>query len=141
MQDDSARVPALLLCGGSLSDRDAAIARLAEPVSGEHPIAVLRAGTGMFTSPTTPFGTHVVVKRAPIGCLCCTAGVVFRAALFGLLHASRPARLIVDLGPGDHVATLEAELQGKSLGRVVRLVARVDLDADESNNANWPAAA
>ena len=140
-QDDSARVPALLLCGGSISARDAAIARLAEPVAGGHPIAVLRAGSGMFASPTAPLGPHVVVRRAPIGCLCCTAGVVFRAAVFGLLHASRPARLIVDLGPGDHVATLEAELHGKSLGRVVRLVARLDLDAHELNNANWPATA
>jgi len=141
MQDDSARVPALLLCGGSINDRDAAIARLAEPVSGGHPIAVLRAGSGMFASPTAPLGPHVVVKRAPIGCLCCTACVVFRAALFGLLHASRPARLIVDLGPGEHVATLEAELQGQSLGRVVRLVGRVDLDAHELNKATWPATA
>jgi hypothetical protein len=141
MQDDSARVPALLLCGGSNSDRDAAIARLAGPVPGGHPIAVLRAGSGMFASQTAPLGPHVVVKRAPIGCLCCTAGVVFRAALFGLLHASRPARLIVDLGPGDHVATLEAEFQGQSLGRVVRLVGRVDLDAHELNKASWPATA
>jgi len=138
MHEDSARVPALLLCGGSNSDRDAAIARLAEPVAGGHPIAVLRAGSGMFASPTAPLGPHVVVKRAPIGCLCCTAGIVFRAALFGLLHASRPARLIVDLGPGEHVATLEAELQGQSLGRVVRLVGRVDLDAHELNKASWP---
>jgi len=141
MQDDSARVPALLLCGGSINDRDAAIARLAEPVSGGHPIAVLRAGSGMFASPTAPLGPHVVIRRAPIGCLCCTAGIVFRAALFGLLHASRPARLIVDLGPGEHVATLEAELQGQSLGRVVRLVGRVDLDAHELNKATWPATA
>ena len=141
MQDDSARVPALLLCGGTIGDRDAAIARLAEPVSGGHPVAVLRTGSGMFAGPAASFGSHVVVKRAPIGCLCCTAGVVFRAALFGLLHASRPARLIVDLGAGEHVATLAAELQGQSLGRVVRLVARVDLDAHELNNANWPATA
>jgi len=139
MQDDSARIPALLLCGGSNSDRDAAIARLAEPVAGGHPIAVLRAGSGMFSSPAAPLGPHVVVKRAPIGCLCCTAGVVFRAALFGLLHASRPARLIVDLGPGEHVATLEAELQGQSLARVLHVVARVDLDAHELNKASWPA--
>lgn len=137
--DDSARVPALLLCGGSIRDRDEAIAQLAEPVAGGHAIAVLRAGSGMFSGPSAPLGPHVVVKRAPIGCLCCTAGVVFRAALFGLLHASRPARLIVDLGPGDHVATLEAEFHGKSLGRVVRLVGRIDLDAHELNKANWPA--
>ena len=141
MQDDSALVPTLLLCGGSISDRDAAVARFAEPVSGGHPVAVLRAGSGMFSTPTAPLGPHVVVRRAPIGCLCCTAGVVFRAALLGLLHASRPARLIVDLGPGDHVATLEAELQGKSLGRVVRLIARVDLDARELNKGSWPATA
>jgi len=141
MHDDNARVPVLLLCGGSISDRDAAIARLAEPTAGGHPIAVLRAGSGMFASPTASLGPHVVVRRAPIGCLCCTAGVVFRAALFGLLHASRPARLIVDLGPGEHVATLEAEFQGQSLGRVVRLVARFDLDAHELDKARWPAIA
>ncbi|MGQ0546219.1 MAG: hypothetical protein ACT4P3_12925 [Betaproteobacteria bacterium] len=129
MKDDSARVPALLLCGGTIEDRDAAIARLAEPVAGGHPVAVLRAGTGMFASATAPLGPHVVVKRAPIGCLCCTAGVVFRVALFGLLHASRPARLVIDLGSGAHLATLEAELRGESLARAVRVVARVDLDA------------
>ena len=139
MKDDNARVPALLLCGGTIDDRDAAIARLAEPVAGGHPIAVLRAGTGMFATQAAPLPPHVVVKRAPIGCLCCTAGVVFRVALFGLLHASRPARLIVDLGPGAHVATFEAELQGESLARVVRLVGRVDLDATPGPHAvRWP---
>jgi len=131
-------VPAFLLSGGSSSKRDAAIARLAEPVASGHPVAVLRAGTGMFSSPATPLGSHVVVRRAPIGCLCCTTGVVFRAALLGLLHASRPARLIVDLGPGEHVATLAAELQGESLGRVLHLVARADLDAREPELAAWP---
>ena len=64
--------------------------------------------------------------------------IVFRAALLGLLHASRPARLIVDLGPGEHVATLAAELQGESLGRVLHLVARADLDAREPELAAWP---
>ena len=138
MKDDNARVPALLLCGGTIEDRDAAIARLAEPVAGGHPVAVLRAGGGMFAGTAASLGPHVVVKWAPIGCLCCTAGVVFRVALFGLLHASRPARLVVDLGPGAHVATLEAEMQGESLARVVRVVARVDLDATRSPQAlNW----
>ena len=138
MQDDSGRVPALLLCGGSNGVRDAAIPRLAGPVAGGHAIAVLRTGAGMFASPAAPLGPHVVVKRTGVGCLCCTAGVVFRAALFGLLHASRPARLIVDLGPGEHVPTLEAELQGESLARVLRVIGRVDLDAAESDAANWP---
>ena len=136
MQANDGRVPALLLRGGSPGARDAAIARLAEPVAGGHPVAVLRAGTGMFASETPPLGAHVVVKRAPIGCLCCTAGVVFRVSLFGLLHASRPARLIVDLGPGDHVATLEAEFQGESLARVVRVVGRVDLESSPA--LAWP---
>jgi hypothetical protein len=132
-------VPALLLCGGTMPARDAAIARLAEPLASGHPIAVLRTGSGMFSSPAAPLGPHVVVKRAPIGCLCCTAGVVFRAALFGLLHATRPARLIVDLGPGEHVATLEAQLQGDSLARVLRVVGRVDLDATRGPHAlSWP---
>ena len=140
-QDDRARVPALLLCGGSLGERDAAIARLAEPVAGGHPVAVLRAGSGMFANASSGFGPHVVVRRAPIGCLCCTAGVVFRAALFQLLHATRPARLIVDLGPGEHVPTLAAEMQSESLARVVRLVARFDLDARAPQPAAWPAAA
>jgi len=90
----------------------------------------------MFAAAQAPLGAHVVVRRAPIGCLCCTAGVVFRVALFGLLHASRPARLIVDLGPGDHVAPLEAEFQSESLARVVRVVGRVDLEAGPA--LAWP---
>ena len=139
MQDNKGRVPALLLCGGSNGDRDAAIARLAEPVASGHPIAVLRTGSGMFSSPAAPLGPHVVVKRAPLGCLCCTAGVVFRAALFGLLHATRPARLIVDLGPGEHVPTLEGEMRSESLGRVLHLVGRFDLDAGRPEAATWPA--
>ena len=140
MNADPACVPTLLLCGGSIDDRDAAIARLAEPLAGGHPIAVLRTGSGMFAGAGAPLGPHVVVKRAPIGCLCCTAGVVFRVALFGLLHASRPARLVVDLGSGAHVATLAAELQGASLARAVQVVARVDLDANRAPAAlQWPA--
>jgi hypothetical protein len=138
-REDNSRVPALLLSGGGRDVRDAAIARLAEPVAGGQPVAVLRTGSGMFSSPVTPLGAHVVVKRTPVGCLCCTATVVFRTALFGLLHASRPARLVVDLGPGEHVATLEAEFQGASLARVVRLVGRVDLDACGDVRAlSWP---
>lgn len=135
---DNARVATLLLSGGTIGDRDAEIARLAEPVAGGHPVAVLRTGGGMFAGTSVPLGSHVVVKRAPLGCLCCTAGVVFRAALFGLLHASRPARLIVDLGVGDHVTTLEAQLQGESLARVVRVVGRVDLDAAHVAPTVWP---
>lgn len=91
----------------------------------------------MFGAPSAPLGSNVVVKWAPIGCLCCTAGVVFRVALFGLLHATRPGRLVVDLGPGAHVATLESELRGESLGRVVRLVGRVDLDAARVPETVW----
>jgi hypothetical protein len=140
MPHDNARVPALLLCGGSNGDRDAAIARLAEPVANGHPIAVLRTGSGMFSSPAAPLGPHVVVKRAPVGCLCCTAGVVFRAALFGLLHAARPARLIVDLGPGEHVPTLETEMRSESLGRVLHVVARFDLDVIKPEAASWGSA-
>lgn len=127
MQEDHARVPTFLLCGGSVDDRDAAIARLAGPIEGGHPVAVLRTASGMFSSPGTAFGPHVVVKRTAIGCLCCIARPAFRVALFGLLHATRPARLVVDLGPGEHVATLEAELCGESLARVVQIVERVDL--------------
>jgi len=138
MNDDLGRVPAFLLCGGTGDDRDAAIARLVAPVEGGHPVAVLRAGTGMFSGAGAALGPHVVVRRAPIGCLCCTAGVVFRVALFGLLHASRPARLVVDLGPGEHVTTLEAELKGESLARVLCVVARVDLDAARVPEAAWP---
>ncbi len=139
MLADLARVPAWLLCGGTVDDRDEAIARLAEPVAGGHPVAILRAGSGMFAGSDTPLGSHVVVKRAPIGCLCCTAGIVFRVALFGLLHASRPARLVVDLGPGEHVPTLEAELRGESLARVVKVVGRSDLDAGRApQEMRWP---
>jgi len=118
--------------------RDAEIARLAEPVAGGHPDAPLRIGSGMFAATNTALGPHVVVKRAPIGCICCTTGVVFRASLLGLLHACRPARLIVDLGSGDHVAVAEAQLKGESLGRFVRMVGRVDLDASRAEPAAWP---
>ena len=139
MKDDPAQVPALLLCGGSIDDRDAAIARLVEPVAGGRPIAVLRAGIGALAGPATEFGAHVVMKRAPLGCVCCTAGVLFRVALFELLRASRPARLVIDLGPGTHVATLEAQLQGDSLARVLRVIGRVDLDATrEAHAVRWP---
>jgi predicted RNA methylase len=138
MKDDTARVPAWLLCGGTLEDRDAAIARLTEPVAGGHRVAVLRAGSGMFASAAAPLGPHVVVKRAPIGCLCCTAGVMFRVALFELLRASRPARLVIDLGAGTHVATLEAQLHGEALARALRVVGRVDLDAASGPDAvSW----
>lgn len=137
MKEDKARVPALLLSGGSLDERDAALARLAEPLANGHPVAVLRAGAGMFAGAGPKLGPHVVVKRAPVGCLCCTASVAFRVALFGLLHASRPGRLVVDLGPGAHVAQLEAQLRSESLGRVVQLVGRIDLDAAPGELA-WP---
>ena len=129
MNNDDLRVPTLLLCAGGQDERDTAVARLVEPAAAGRPIAVLRAGAGPLSSPDAPMGPHVVVRRAPIGCLCCTARVGFRVALFGLLHSTRPARLVVDLGPGDHVATLEAELRGESLARVLRLVGRVDLNA------------
>lgn len=139
MKDEEARVPALLLCGGALEDRNAAIARLAEPVPGGRSIAVLRAGIGLFSGPELSFGPHVVMKRAPMGCLCCTAAVMFRVALFELLRTSRPARLVVDLGQGAHVATLEGQLQGESLARAVRVVGRVDLDATRaSHSTGWP---
>ncbi len=137
MVADLARVPALVLSGGGSRDRDAAIARLTGPVAGGHPVAVLRSGAGMFAGTEAALGAHVVVRRAPVGCLCCTAGVVFRVAVLGLLHASRPARLVVDLGPGEHVPTLEAELRGESLGRFVRLVGWFDLDTTHGAPA-WP---
>ena len=138
MKDETVRVPALLLCGGSNDDRDAAIARLAEPTA-QGTIAVLRGGTGMFANPAAPLGPHVVVKRMANGCACCTAGVMFRVALFELLRGS-PARLVVDLGPGAHLETLEAQLQGGSLARALRVVGRVDLDAAAGQNSlSWPA--
>jgi hypothetical protein len=139
MKEDNACVPVLLLCGGTLGDRDAAIARLVKPLAAGQSIAVLRAGSGMFASPAAPFGPHVVMKWAPIGCVCCTAGVIFRVAMLQLLRASHPARLVVDLGPGAHVATLEAELQGQSLARLLQVVERVDLDAQGSHAVSWPA--
>lgn len=139
MNSDDARVPTLLLCAGSHGDRDMAVARLVEPAARGHTIAVLRVGAGMFSSAGTPVGPHIVVRPAPIGCPCCTAGVMFRAALFGLLHSARPARLVVDLGLGDYVAKLEAELQGESLPRVLRLVGRIDLNALHKIRAiTWP---
>jgi len=138
MKEDTVRVPALLLCGGSNDEREAAIARLAEPAAEGRSIAVLRAGTGMFASRAAPLGPHVVVKRAPNGCACCTGGVMFRVTLFNLLRAG-PSRLVVDLGPGDHVATLEAQMQSGSLARALRVVGRVDLDAAPGpDSLSWP---
>lgn len=139
MKGDHAPVPALLLCGGALEDRNAAITRLVNPAAQGRPIAVLRAGIGVFAGPDESFGPHVVTKRAPMGCLCCTAAVMFRVALFELLRKTRPARLVVDLGQGAHVATLEGQLQGESLARAVRVVGRVDLDATRASHAaGWP---
>jgi len=133
-------VPAVLVRGGTLDERDAAIARLAEPADAENPIAVLRTGGGMFGGGGASLGPHVVVKRAPAGCACCTGAVLFRVALLGLLRSSSPARLVVELGPDAHVETLEAQLQGGSLGRSLRLVGRVDLDAAPGLQAlTWPA--
>ena len=137
MKDDTVRVPALLLCGGSNDDRDAAIARLAEPAAEGQSIAVLRTGSGMFASAAAPLGPHVVVKRAPSGCACCTGSVMFRVALFNLLRQG-PARLVVDLGPATDVATLEAQMQSGSLARALRVVGRIDLDAG-LDSLTWPA--
>ena len=139
MKDDTVRVPAVLLCGGSNDERDAAIARLAEPAEEGRSIAVLRAGTGMFANPAAPLGPHVVVKRAPNGCACCTGSVLFRVTLAHLLREG-PARLVVDLGPGTDVATLEAQMQRGSLARALRVVGRVDLDAAPNpDSLGWPA--
>lgn len=139
MTDNNARVAALILCGGSTEDRDTAIQQFAKPVAGGGTLAVLRAGTGMFAGDAASPAPHVVIKRTPIGCVCCTAGVMFRVALTELLRATRPARLIVDLGQGIHVATLEAQLHGGSLARALRVVGRVDLDAiGDSHLMHWP---
>jgi len=115
--------------------RDAAISQLAAPLAAGGSIAVLRAGTGMFGGAAAAHGPHVVIKRSPIGCVCCTADVMFRVALLELPSASRPARLILDLGLGVHVATLEAQLQGGSLARAVHVIGRVDLDASAGPHA------
>ena len=136
MLDEDARVPAVLLCGGSRAARDTAVARLAEPAAEGRSIAVLRSG-GMFAGPDAALGPHVVVKRAAEGCACCTGGVLFRVALHELLR-KQPARLVVDLGPGAHVATLEKQMQSGSLGRALRVVGSVDLDA-APGGAGWPA--
>lgn len=142
MNVDAARVPALVLCGGTADARDAAIAQFAEPVAGGGSIAVLRAGTGMFAGNAAPQAPHVVIKRTPIGCVCCTAGVMFRVALAELLRASRPARLIVDLGQGVHVATLEAQLHGGSLARTLQVIGRIDLDTSRGPHAvQWSTSA
>jgi len=139
MKETNASVPALLLCGGTLGDRNAAITRLVEPAAPGASIAILRTGAGMFANPSIPFGPHVAIEWAPIGCVCCTAAVIFRVALLRLLRASRPARLVIDLGSGIHVATLEAELRSESLARVLRVLGRVDLEAAGSPHAvSWP---
>lgn len=128
MNADHAPVPAVVLRGGSIQERDAAITRLAEPEATGRPIAVLRLGSGVFGGQSLPLPPHIVIQQAMIGCPCCTSTVLFRIALVKLLRTSRPARLIIDLGAGDHVAVLEMQLKGESLGRVVRIVDSVDLD-------------
>jgi G3E family GTPase len=137
MQDNDPRVPALLLCGGNRAARDAAVARLAEQAGEGRSIAVLRSG-GMFAGPGDALGPHVIVKRAPDGCACCTAGVLFRVAVLELLR-KQPSRLVVDLGPGAHVETLAKQMQSGSLGRALRMVGSIDLDA-AAGDVGWPAA-
>ena len=144
MLDKDARVPAVLLCGGSSAAREAALARLAEPAAEGRSIAVLRSGA-MFAGQGAGLGPHVIVKRAPDGCACCTAGVLFRIAVLELLRA-RPARLIADLGPGTSRANSSAAASARariasssgSLGRALRVVRSIDLDA-AAGEAGWPA--
>lgn len=138
MEQDNACAPALLLCGGTMGDRDAAIARLVEPAAQGQPIAVLWSRTGLLAGPDMHLRSHVVMRWVPIGCVCCTTAVMFRAALFQMLRGSRPARLVVDLGPGAHVATLEAQSQGESFARILRVVGRVDLDTGNAHAVSWP---
>ncbi len=129
----------MVVCGGRDS-REAVIMRLVEPAAEGRPIAVLRVVAGIFSLSDSSPAPHVVMRRVPIGCLCCTASVMFRAAVLGLLRDSHPARLVVDLGMGEHVAVLEAQLQRDSLARVLRLVGRVDVDAVGDTPAlAWPA--
>jgi hypothetical protein len=136
MRQDDGRVPALLLCGGSRAARDVAVARLARPAVEGRSIAVLRSG-GIFAGPDAALGPYVIVKRAAEGCACCTGGVLFRVALHELLR-KQPSRLVVDLGPGAHVETLEKQMRSGSLGRALRVVGSVDLDA-APDGAGWPA--
>lgn len=128
MNADHAPVPAVVLRGGSIQERDAAITRLAELEATGRPIAVLRLGSGVFGGQSLPPPPHIVIQQAMIGCPCCTSTVLFRIALVKLLRTNRPARLIIDLGAGDHVAVLEMQLKGESLCRVARVVDSVDLD-------------
>ena len=139
MDDDDARVPTLLLCYGRLDARDTAISRLVETAAEGHRIAVLRAGAPTLPNTATEMEPHIVIRSTPVGCVCCTAGSMFRAALFGLLRSSCPKRLVVDLGSGDHVPKLEAEMHRESLCRVLRLVGRIDLTALlDIRNLDWP---
>ena len=128
MNANHAPVPAVVLRGGSIQERDAAITRLAEPEAAGRPIAVLRLGSGVFGGQSLPLTPHIAIRQATIGCPCCTSAVLFRIALVELLRTSRPARLIIDLGAGDHVAVLEMQLKGESLCRAVRIVDSIDLD-------------
>ncbi|MFN0300128.1 MAG: GTP-binding protein [Burkholderiales bacterium] len=128
MKPRLANVPTHVVSGGSVEDRTAVIEGLIAGHSTDELIAVMRAGIGTLAAGERIAGQRVIVQQAPIGCACCTARVTFRIALVRLLRELRPARLIVEFGPGAHVDALRRQLTEQSFAEVLHVIDSVDLD-------------
>jgi hypothetical protein len=87
----------------------------------------------MFANPSRAARTSRRRERMANGCACCTAGVMFRVASVRAA-ARRPARWS-SIWDRRSCGTLEAQLQGGSLARALRVVGRVDLDAHAEAHA------
>ncbi len=121
-------VPTHVVFGAGVGERTAAI----EDLIAAHPkgelVGVLRAGIGTLAPGERIAGHRIVTEQAPIGCACCTARITFRIALVRFLRDHRPARLIVEFGPGTHVDALRQQLADQTFAEVLHLIGSIDLD-------------
>lgn len=116
-------VPTLLVHGAARSVQTARIARLlAARVPGER-IAVLLAPRPLAAlgAAAIESAEGVTVREAPPGCACCVGAVGFRVALTRLLREARPDRLVIELGPADHVDEARRTLRGEYFAAVIAL--------------------
>lgn len=128
MKPRLANVPTHVVFGGGVGERSAAIEGLITAHPKGELVGVLRAGIGTLEAGERIAGHRVVMEQAPIGCACCTARVTFRIALVRFLRDHRPARLIVEFGPGTHVDALRQQLADQSFAEVLDLIGSIDLD-------------